>query len=47
MAEFSVQPAPEGCGNSCQAATSIEALNRTCYCLSLDEEALRRGISHT
>jgi len=25
-------------------ATSIEALNRTCYCLSLDEEALRRGL---
>lgn len=38
------QPASEGCGNSCQAATSIEALNRTCYCLSLDEEALRRGL---
>ena len=37
-----MQPAPEGCGNSCQAATSIEALNRACYCLSLDEAALRR-----
>ena len=44
MAEVTAQPAPEGCGNSCQAATSIEALNRTCYCLSLDEEALRRGL---
>ncbi len=41
---FTVQPAPETCGDSCQAATSIEALNRTCYCLSLDEEALRRGL---
>ena len=39
-----MQPATEGCGNSCQTATSIEALNRTCYCLSLDEEALRRGL---
>ena len=38
------QPAPAGCGNDCQAATSIEALNRTCYCLSLDEAALRRGL---
>lgn len=44
MAEVPAQPAPEGCGNSCQVATSIEALNRTCYCLSLDEEALRRGL---
>lgn len=34
----------KGCGNSCQTATSIEALNRTCHCLSLDEEALRRGL---
>ncbi len=44
MAEVTAQPAPEGCSNSCQKATSIEALNRTCYCLSLDEEALRRGL---
>ncbi len=36
--------APEGCADSCQAATAIEALNRTCYCLSLDEAALRRGL---
>ena len=36
--------APEGCGNSCQTATSIEALNRTCYCLSIDKEALRSGL---
>ncbi len=39
-----VQPLPEGCGESCEAAASIDALNRTCYCLSLDEEALRRGL---
>jgi hypothetical protein len=44
MAEVTAQPGPEGCGNNCQAATSIDALNRTCYCLSLDEEALRRGL---
>ena len=36
--------AAEGCADSCQAATSIEALNRTCYCLSLDEAALRQGL---
>ena len=35
---------PKARGTRCQAATSIEALNRTCYCLSLDEEALRRGL---
>jgi hypothetical protein len=44
MAESTPQAVPEGCGNSCQASTSIEELNRTCYCLSLDEEALRRGL---
>ena len=44
MAEVTVKLAPVGCGNRCEAATSIEALNRTCYCLSLDEEALRRGL---
>ncbi len=44
MAELIEDIDPKDCGNSCQAATSIEALNRTCYCLSLDEEALRRGL---
>lgn len=44
MAEVTVKLAPVGCGNRCEAVTSIEALNRTCYCLSLDEEALRRGL---
>lgn len=37
-------PIPESCTVSCQAATSIETLNRTCHCLSLDDEALRRGL---
>lgn len=44
MAEVTSQTALESCGNSCQTASSVEALNRTCYCLSLDQEALRRGL---
>lgn len=44
MAELTEDIDPKSCGNDCQAATSIEALNRTCYCLSLDERALRRGL---
>ena len=38
------QPAPGACANNCESATSIEALNRACYCLSLDEKALRGGL---
>ena len=41
---LTAQPTPTGCGDRCQTATSIEALNRTCYCLSLDEAGLRRGL---
>ena len=44
MAESIARPAPAGCGNDCAAATSIEALNRACYCLSLDKAALRAGL---
>lgn len=44
MTEVLPRPAPKGCDNDCQVASSIEALNRSCYCLSLDEEALRRGL---
>lgn len=44
MADVTARPGPEGCSNDCQAATTIDALNRTCYCLSLDEQALRRGL---
>ena len=44
MTGVTAQLTPEACGDRCQAATSIEALNRTCYCLSLDEAALRRGL---
>lgn len=36
--------AAEGCTTRCQPALSIEALNQTCYCLSLDEAALRSGL---
>ncbi|MBI2798695.1 MAG: hypothetical protein HYX63_00160 [Gammaproteobacteria bacterium] len=35
---------PADCDNRCEAASSIEALNRACYCLSLDEDALRHGL---
>ena len=44
MAELNAQSVAQGCGSSCQAATSIEELNRTCYCLTLNEAALRRGL---
>ena len=44
MTEITTQSALDNCGNSCQSAKSIEDLNRTCHCLSLDEEALRRGL---
>ena len=44
MADVPVQPAQPSCGNSCQSATTIEALNRSCHCLSLDERALRDGL---
>ncbi len=38
------RPALAGCSNNCTSETSIEALNRSCYCLSLDEPALRKGL---
>ena len=44
MADAPVPPAPPSCGDSCQTATTIEALNRSCHCLSLDQAALRRGL---
>ncbi len=44
MTELIAQPAPVSCANNCESATSIEALNRACYCLSLDEKALRGGL---
>ena len=38
------RPAPAGCASNCAPGISIEALNRSCYCLSLDEQALRKGL---
>ena len=43
MAEVTEEPKP-GCNDRCQSVSSIEALNRMCYCLSLDQGALRRGL---
>lgn len=43
MANLTEEPDP-GCNDRCQSASSIEVLNRMCYCLSLDEGALRRGL---
>ena len=44
MAEDTSQLARKDCGKGCQTAPSIEALNRTCFCLSLDEGALHRSL---
>ena len=44
MAKLTEELEPKGCNDSCRLAPSIDALNRMCYCLSLDEEALRRGL---
>jgi hypothetical protein len=38
------EPDPKGCDDRCRSAPSIEALNRTCYCLSVDKGALRHGL---
>jgi hypothetical protein len=40
----SQQPDPQRCANGCAVTSSIENLNRTCFCLSLDEQALRQGL---
>ncbi len=45
MPELNSNPSPTVCANNCQWALSIEELNRTCYCLSLDEAALRRELA--
>jgi hypothetical protein len=44
MNEVSVPPATTGCNPGCDTAMSIEALNRSCHCLTLDEQALRHGL---
>lgn len=56
MIESTTQTNQVNCDNSCLVETSVEALNSTCYCLTLDEGALRdslaenlavRGLSHS
>ena len=37
-------PTAPACDSDCRAATSIETLNRSCFCISLDEAALRRRL---
>ncbi len=44
MAELPARAAPEACINDCTVATTVESLNRYCYCLTLDEAALRREL---
>lgn len=44
MVEHTEVPALKDGDGSCHLAHSIEARNRMCYCLSLDEGALRRGL---
>src|SRR5450631_3445172 len=44
MQEDSTARVPSNCASSCGAALSIEELNRTCYCLSVDKEALHRAL---
>jgi hypothetical protein len=34
----------DACAPRCRTALTVEALNRTCYCLTLDEAALRRSL---
>ncbi len=45
MAEYPEHPQTERCGSNCQATASMETLNQTCYCLSLDEEALQCALA--
>lgn len=35
---------PPSCNDNCRAASSIDALNRLCYCISVDEGVLRREL---
>lgn len=44
MVEHTEVPGLKDGDGSCHLAHSIEARNRMCYCLSLDEGALRRGL---
>jgi len=44
MPERSNQPETDCCQDDCDSAGSIEALNRSCYCLSLDDELFRHTL---
>ena len=39
-----LSPAVPTCASDCQATTSIETLNRSCFCISLDQSALRKRL---
>jgi hypothetical protein len=42
MTDPRIPSEPTGCESRCRSERSVEALNRTCRCLSVDEGALRR-----
>ena len=44
MAQVPAGPAAKACINDCGVASTAESLNRSCYCLTLDESALRREL---
>lgn len=37
---------PNGCDAECRSSTSLEALNRSCHCISLDKDRLRRELEN-
>ncbi|MCY7319807.1 MAG: hypothetical protein LH617_13985 [Ramlibacter sp.] len=39
-----LSPAVPTCASDCQATTSIETLNRSCFCISLDQSELRKQL---
>ncbi len=45
MPEELIPPDSLICANGCAAVTSIEELNRSCYCLSVDPAKLRRDLA--
>lgn len=45
MADTAAPTNQANCDTSCHVETSIEALNSTCYCITLDEAALRDGLA--
>jgi hypothetical protein len=41
LSEVRSPPVSNACGSSCETVSSIEELNRTCFCLSLDGDTLK------